>query len=190
MRLMLRLWLARRRHGIQLELPELWMIARRFVRGGRFVVFGLGHDSALWHSLNRAGRTLFIEDDASWQQRVLSTHQGLETLLVDYRTVRTQWRELIDDPARLELDLPGEITRTRWDAILVDGPAGWNDTCPGRMKSIFMASRLIAPGGDIFVHDAERTIEAAYCRRYLGIDNLVARTHGRARLEHYRMPAR
>ena len=36
------------------------------------------------------------------------------------------------------------------------------------MKAIYMASRLVAPGGCVFVHDCERLPERTYAARYLG----------------------
>ncbi|WVZ51796.1 hypothetical protein U9M48_002906 [Paspalum notatum var. saurae] len=32
----------------------------------RLLVFGLGHDSRLWHALNPGGATVFLEEDPAW----------------------------------------------------------------------------------------------------------------------------
>jgi hypothetical protein len=32
----------------------------------RLLVFGLGHDSPLWHALNPSGVTVFLEEDPEW----------------------------------------------------------------------------------------------------------------------------
>ena len=85
---------------------------------------------------------------------------------------------LIDCPPRLALDLPPEIRETEWDVILIDGPAGYEDNSPGRMKSIYESSRLIRQGGSIFVHDQEREVERAYGNRYLLQTNVVAEAKG------------
>ena len=84
------------------------------------------------------------------------------------------------------MDLAPEIRKTEWDVILIDGPAGYEDNTPGRMKSIYESSRLIKQGGSIFVHDQEREVEKAYGDRYLQKDNVVAEVKGRATLRHYR----
>jgi hypothetical protein len=59
-------------------------------------------------------------------------------------------------------------------------------TPPGRMKSIYTASRLVAAGGHVFVHDCERPAEQAFAARYLGDDRLVVEVKGRAILRGYR----
>jgi len=49
-----------------------------------------------------------------------------------------QWRELMDQPGRLELKLPEEIQLQNWDVILVDGPRGhkYSEEIQGRMSTI------------------------------------------------------
>jgi glucuronoxylan 4-O-methyltransferase len=83
------------------------------------------------------------------------------------------------------MDLPVELGSRRWDVILVDGPAGYDDTQPGRMKSIYAASRLVAAGGRVFVHDCDRPAERAFTSRYLGDDRLFVEAKGRATLRGY-----
>jgi hypothetical protein len=180
------------RDDIQLRYRELSLVERqirsRGIAGVNLLVFGLGNDAALWARLNACGRTVFLEDDAHWISRIAARWPRLETHRVHYHTTLGQWRELIAQPARLALALPDEVARVAWDVILVDGPAGWHGGCPGRMQSIYMASVLVAPGGAVLVHDAEREVEASYSARYLGAANRVARALGRATLECYRQP--
>jgi hypothetical protein len=83
------------------------------------------------------------------------------------------------------MDLPVEVGSRRWDVILVDGPTGHKDGQPGRMKSIYAASTLVAPGGCVFVHDCERPAEQAFASRYLGDDRLYIEAKGRAMLRGY-----
>ncbi|MDS9950744.1 MAG: transcriptional repressor [Planktomarina sp.] len=40
---------------------------------------------------------------------------------------------------------------------LVDAPAGVYNADPGRMQSIYWASQLVSPCGDVFVHDVHRS---------------------------------
>ncbi len=70
------------------------------------------------------------------------------------------------------MNLPGNIENVSWDIIIVDAPGGWNDQLPGRMKSIYAASRLVSDIGDVFVHDCNRTIEDVYTRTFLKTENL------------------
>jgi Polysaccharide biosynthesis len=180
-------WIKRERErlGIQMHAHELLLIARAIRPPVNFLVFGIGNDSPFWFDLNRRGRTVFIEDQAEWFDKIQRENPSLEAYLVDYGTKLEQGMELIDHPERLAMDLPPDLRKTAWDVILVDGPAGYDAGTPGRMKSIYEASRLIKPGGRIFVHDQERDIEREYCDRYLSKTNVVAEVTGRALLRHY-----
>jgi hypothetical protein len=102
----------------------------------------------------------------------------------------TEWQEAINKPERLEMNLPPEISGDKWDVILVDGPCGhgFRRDFPGRMSSIYMASRLVARGGYVLVHDAERKVEDAYSKEYLGEENLMAKIRGRSLMKIYHFP--
>jgi hypothetical protein len=176
----------RERLGIQRHASEVFFIARTIQPPVNFLVFGLGNDSPFWSNLNRQGRTVFIEDQQEWFNKVTRELPSLEAYLVDYGTKREQGMQLIDHPEKLAMDLPAGIRNTKWDVILVDGPAGYEDGTPGRMKSIYEASRLVKERGSVFVHDHERAVESAYGARYLLQGNLVAETQGLALLRHYR----
>ena len=73
----------------------------------------------------------------------------------------------------------------RWDVIVVDGPSGYSAFSSGRMKSIYAASQLVAPGGRVFVHDCERPVEAAFASRYLGDGRMFVEARGHASLKGY-----
>ncbi len=105
--------------------------------------------------------------------------------IVKYGTRLSDWRRLLDHPSELAMDLPADIGSRRWDVILVDRPAGYDDTKPGRMKSIHAAARLVAPGGRIFVHDCERPADAAFASRYLVDGRVFIEVKGRAVLRGY-----
>jgi len=166
----------RRLLDIQLAAEELALVATcvRKRRPCRFLVFGVGNDSGLWKLVNRGGRTVFLEDDDEWLGRARASVAGIEAYRVQYGHLRQEWRELLDAPDRLQIKLPGEVAWGSWDVVLVDGPKGYEDVHPGRMESIYAASRLVAPGGRVFVHDCEREVESAYCDRYLGAECLIA----------------
>jgi hypothetical protein len=53
------------------------------------------------------------------------------------------------------------------------------------MKSIYMASKLVAPNGFVFVHDCDREVERRYATAYLGSERLFLRVEGRALLQGY-----
>lgn len=157
-------------------------------RGGcNFLVFGVGHDSQLWLQANRMGRTVFLESSFFWSQQIKWQHPDIDVRGVSYRTRRQHWRDLLEGPVeKLRLELPGDVDATRWDVIFVDGPAGYNDSCPGRMKSIYTAAALGARSrkAHVLVHDCNRQVERRFCDAFLGKSNLV---RGFDRTRHYRL---
>jgi glucuronoxylan 4-O-methyltransferase len=153
----------------------------------RLLVFGVGNDSPLWLQVNQAGVTVFLEDSPFWAARALETIKVIDVRPVHYDTRRTDWESLLDSPPeRLWLDLPNDVARASWDVILVDGPTGFADECPGRMQSIYTAARLARQGAaaEVIVHDCDREVERSYCERFLPREALVTELE---RLRHYRV---
>ena len=146
----------------------------------------------MWERINQDGTTAFLEDDLAWAERIRPRLTSASIYLVQYSTKLSDWQSLLNCPDRLEIKLPDAVTSRRWDVILVDGPAGYDDyekygarESPGRMKSIYMASKLVAPGGVVFVHDCDREIEQHYSARYLGKHRQFVSVAGRGLLEGY-----
>ena len=151
-------------------------------------VWGMAHDVAAGTKLTGGDLRqvrVRLYDDAEWAAATRARLRTATVHPVRYGTRQSAWRALLRQSAALSMTLPDEIRSRRWDVILVDGPAGYNDDMPGRMKSIYEASRLIAPGGTVFVHDCERPVEAAYCARYLRKGRLRVEVKGRALLRGY-----
>ncbi|HOT45913.1 MAG TPA: hypothetical protein PLM53_15355 [Spirochaetota bacterium] len=183
--------------GIILEDREILLIAksiREFPRCS-LLVFGMGNDTPLWLEINAQGRTAFLENSKEWHRKVRESCPTAESYLVTYTTKLSEWEQLIDDYSRLTVDLPPQVTDTKWDVILVDGPSGdlasyrrhYGEEPPGRMSSIYMSSLLIKNGGYVFVHDCNRIIERQYSDRYLFDVNLVEQTRTKAQLRKYRI---
>lgn len=172
--------------GIQLKPVELMKIRRAISEFAscRMLVFGLGHDSPFWCRVNNRGRTVFLEDLEPWYRQICSRYPDIEAYVVPYPNNITQWEELLDRPERLAMDLPPQVSRASWDVILVDGPRAqkYAAETPGRMSSIYEASRLVEKNGYVFVHDAQRTVENAYSWRYLGRQHFQEKVRGRALL--------
>lgn len=180
----------RRLNRIILSAPQLLAIAQKIEEQApcRVLIFGVGHDSLFWHRLNRNGRTVFLEDDEGWLRKVTAKVKNLQAYAVGYDTEQKDWQRYLGNPALLVMDLPLPVTERPWDLILVDGPAGWCDNAPGRMKSIYLAHQLVKPGGDVFVHDCEREVEEAFCERFLGRENLIREIAApQGLLRHYRI---
>jgi len=150
-----------------------------------FLVFGLGDDSHLWHEVNSEGKNIFLEDDSEWISRFEDS--GLDIRKVNYKTQIKDVNEIGFDEKILSLDLPEDIRETEWDLILVDAPLGhgpptpgspWENTPgrpfkgPGRMSSIYEASRLVKKNGHVVVDDMSRHVEFLYSMNFLGQKNL------------------
>jgi hypothetical protein len=180
---------------VQADAQQLSRAEYRYVadlvtaRGGcNLLVFGVGNDTGLWLLANAAGRTVFLESSPFWGELIGWRHPEADVRMIRYGTRVGQWRELLDGPAaHLEIDLPEDVARGRWDVVLVDGPSGSSATSPGRMKSIYTASVLAAgaPGADVVVHDCDREVERAYCDRFLGGARWVRELE---KTRHYRAP--
>lgn len=173
--------------GVQLEANELRPVVDEVKKRSNcaFLVFGCGKDSVFWERLNYAGITAFIEDNPTWAANTRESLSSSAIYEISYGTDLCNWQELLDNPAKLYLDLPIEIRARKWDVILVDGPAGYEHGTPGRMKSIFAAAELVSSGGCVLVHDVERPAENAYASRYLGDERAFVEVQGRALLKGY-----
>jgi len=192
---MVRSLLFKMRHpGVQLHLNELELISEEIAArpSTNLLIFGVGNDSAFWMHLNAGGRTVFLEDAPNWLRKVKTRLPHIEAYAVTYDTKMSDWRSHIGRERELLLDLPAEIRGISWDVIIVDAPAGYTDfiklygvEAPGRMKSIYTASRIVRDNGTVFVHDCEREIENEFSSRYLGPENLRAEVRGRALLRKY-----
>jgi len=173
-----------------------------------FLVFGLGHDSALWNALNAHGNTVFLEEDSNWLRQIRKSQPGMnahhvqyqtrmsnaDALLRNYRRSRSSCspiQPLRSSKCELALtNLPSLVYDTEWDVIMIDGPRGFFDAAPGRMSAIFTAAvmarnRKKEGSTDIFLHDVDRRVEQMYGREFLCSSNLVGSS---GRLWHFRVP--
>ncbi|GMP29676.1 hypothetical protein CsSME_00004668 [Camellia sinensis var. sinensis] len=174
-----------------------------------FLVFGLGHDSLMWSSLNPRGTTLFIEEDIRWVQRVLKNAPSLHVHPVHYETQLSDADHLLSSyrsdprclppnvflrgntPCKLALsNFPDEFYEKEWDVIMIDGPRGYFKQAPGRMAVIFsaavMARARMRPGvTHVFLHDVNRRVEKAFAHEFLCEKNRVESV---GRLWHFEIP--
>jgi glucuronoxylan 4-O-methyltransferase len=172
-----------------------------------FLVFGLGHDSLMWTSLNYGGRTVFLEEDKSWIEQIQTKFPSLESHHVVYDTKVHQSDELmrsgmeqedckkVSDPRFSKCELahkgfPSEIYDIEWDVIMVDAPTGYFEGAPGRMTAIYTAG-LIARNRengdtDVFVHDVDRKVEDKFSKAFLCEGYLVEQE---GRIRHFNIPS-
>ncbi|VAH34559.1 unnamed protein product [Triticum turgidum subsp. durum] len=135
----------------------------------RLLVFGLGHDSRLWHALNPGGVTVFLEEDPEWYRIVRAKSPFLRAHLVTYRTrmehadllfdsyknfsscVPGAGAEAADAPVQVRdnaacplalHNLPPEVYENEWDMLMLDAPKGYFASAPGRMAAIWTAAAM------------------------------------------------
>jgi len=163
-------------NGIQMTARQLQLIMKAIQKKApcKFLVFGLGNDSVFWSLLNQGGETVFLEDNPVWFHKITKRTPEITAYLVVYDTLRKDWKRLLESPSLLEVSLPEAIKEQDWDIVLVDAPAGYDDNTPGRMKSIYTASKLVKNAGDVFVHDCNREIEDIFCNNFLKEENLTS----------------
>ncbi|KAB1225825.1 Glucuronoxylan 4-O-methyltransferase 1 [Morella rubra] len=174
-----------------------------------FLVFGLGHDSLMWTSLNPRGKTIFLEEDPKWVQTVLKDAPYLHAHTIQYRTQLSQAEDLLSsyraEPqcspsnavlrgnrrCRLALDnLPDEVYEREWDLIMIDAPRGYFPEAPGRMGAIFSAAVMARNRNGsgvthVFLHDVDRRVEKMFAEEFLCRKNLVKAV---GRLWHFEIP--
>ncbi|KAL0488706.1 hypothetical protein AKO1_015858 [Acrasis kona] len=171
----------------QLNLPQLTWIASTVQtsahtaweskhRRHNFLVWGLGHDSAIWDNVNcvevssspliSIGRTQFLENWKEWIGSVKEKLPHLEVQFFDqYQHTFGSPDKFFKSPSLLKL--PSTIQNACWDVVLVDAPQGYEDNHPGRMESTYwsvdMAERCIVSGKldtvHVFLHDVNRPLE-------------------------------
>ncbi len=152
-------------YDFQLSPAEITLVLSHLRRARSFLVFGVGRDTPIWVNLG-PDKTCFLEHDQQWIE--LQPEKDACVYPIDYSTQLDQHLSLLDLPEALQLNLPDEVSGRDWDLILVDAPPGCKPGTPGRMQSIYAASKLIRPGGLIFVHDMDREVEQIYSRNFLG----------------------
>ena len=164
-----------RRKGL-MSFKQYWILAKNIEKHApcNLLVFGLGYDSLLWNSLNKGGKTVFLEDNKEWIKNFSDSNLLIKEVI--YKTKIQDYKKYGFNDKVLMLDLDKEIYNENWDIIIVDAPLGhqpprkWSG--PGRMSSLFTAKTLSKNAKCIVVDDFSRRIEMLYSLEYFGDENL------------------
>jgi hypothetical protein len=136
------------------------------------LVFGAGHDTPLWHHLNRAGTTLFVENVPAFIADAARRVPEARVLQVEFEAHTTVFGAMALSLAQIDaVPLPDAIGEREWDVILIDGPAGHHMTDPGRALPIRWASRLMTRRTHVFVDDYNRPVERHFADLLIRSDN-------------------
>ncbi|XP_051144755.1 protein IRX15-LIKE-like [Andrographis paniculata] len=150
------------------EIKSVASVLRRCAAPCNLLVFGLTHETLLWHALNHhrgggggGGRTVFVGENSYQISKMEEVQPWIEAYDVQFATKVRELPELMDhyrrearkecrpvqnllfSDCRLAInDLPNHVYDLAWDVILVDGPPGYAAEAPGRMAAIFTAGVL------------------------------------------------
>ena len=130
--------------------------------GCNLLVFGLGNDSPLWHNLNHAGHTLFVENNKEWMERIVPANPFLNVMFCDYTPVTVR-RSLASPISVLRKARPPEkLLEHPWHVIIIDAPNGNRPHQPGRALPIAWAAQLAKTDTHVFLDDYNRDVERTF----------------------------
>lgn len=152
----------------------------------RFLVFGVGRDSAAWSEVNAGGQTLFLENNPEWVDRIGNAIDATSIRLVRYQQSYEEWEAAGLSGEEVPLpELSDPPFDHSWQIVFVDGP--WGPTY-GRHQSAHAAARAVVPGGLVALHDCDREREQTICRLILEARGFVLENEVE-RLRLYRAPS-
>lgn len=149
----------------------------KFYSPCNILIFGLGEDSYLYTYANNGGKSIFLENIKFWAEKF----PDLNVVNVKYKTTVLDFPNNLNNDTLL-VDLPDNIKNNKWDIIIVDSPVGHNPPCkegdcqlcspnnpaPGRMSSLYTASKLVHENSIIIIDDYNRKIERECTKMYFG----------------------
>lgn len=81
----------------------------------RLLIFGVENDSVFWSRINKEGVTVFIENNKDWYQSITEMCNNIRVFLINYNTKRSDWKMLLDSPSLLDIALPDDVKKEKWD---------------------------------------------------------------------------
>jgi hypothetical protein len=130
----------------------------------KMLVFGLGYDSALWYNATNCN-TFFVEDN----KKFIEMNDEINKDKIVYYKYDTKVADgLLSKVKHKYVEPPTYLLENgSYDIIFIDGPAGWNMKCPGRVLPIFWCEKLLNVGGTVYIDDANRDLEKRAIENFL-----------------------
>jgi hypothetical protein len=133
----------------------------------KMLVFGLGYDSELWYNATNKN-TFFIENN----QQYIDLNKNIDSNNIIYHkydniTVKNSL-QLTENQIK-NFKIPNKILELApFDIILIDGPNGFDEQCPGRLLPIFWSKTYLSKKETIiYIDDATRKLENKCINKYL-----------------------
>lgn len=132
----------------------------------KMLVFGLGYDSELWYNATNKN-TFFIENN----QKYIELNKNINSnniIYHEYNNISVKTSMQLNDTQIQDFKIPIKILeQSPFDIILIDGPNGFDDKCPGRLLPIYWSSKLLSKESTIiYVDDATRNLEKKCINKY------------------------
>ena len=132
----------------------------------KMLVFGLGYDSDLWYNATNKN-TYFIENN----KKYIELNKNIDSnniIYHQYNNISVKSCLSLTNEQLNNFKIPEKILRfAPFDIILIDGPNGFDDNCPGRLLPIFWSKNYLSKIGTIiYVDDAIRNLEKKCINKY------------------------
>lgn len=125
----------------------------------KMLVFGLGYDSELWYNLTNKN-TFFVEDNKYYIDLNNSINKN-NIIYHDYKNISVKTSLNLTLNQIKNFEIPKKLLELApFDIILIDGPTGFNEKCPGRLLPIYWSKEYLSNDKTIiYIDDASRHLE-------------------------------
>lgn len=138
----------------------------------KMLVFGLGYDSKLWYNSTK-GNTFFVENNKDYIELNKDHIPSSNIIYYDYKNITVDSSFNISEKDVDNFVMPNELRKLDpFDIIIIDGPAGWYPTAPGRLLPIYWSSKFLCKQNTlIYIDDSNRKLEKYCIDKYLSNDS-------------------
>lgn len=132
----------------------------------KMLVFGLGYDSELWYKITNKN-TYFIEN----KKEYIDLNKNIDSNNIVYHkydNIKVKTSLNLTEKQINNFEIPKKILDLApFDIILIDGPNGFNDDCPGRLLPIYWSKKYLSKEGTIiYIDDVNRHLEKKCTNKY------------------------